>query len=351
MSGTIFGDLVGTPTPSQASWKNVGAKAGSGPPARSGAGMAYDARDGYSVLFGGGGCQANKPCSDTWSFKGGKWRDLKPARAPSPRVQPSMVYDPADGYVLLFGGSTTAGAGKAGTTYGDTWMFRGEKWTALKTSPIPPARTAGAMAYNPSTKSVILFGGYRNGRYLNDTWAFTGGRWTQLHPAVSPVGRAGASMVYDAADGYLVLFGGTRNYASSSGGLAETWRFLNGNWTELHPASSPDTLYGSGFVYDPSLAGAVLFGGWDPSSRNGGCGGVQGTTWEFKGGAWTELGLTLSPSARSGPAVDFDASADKLLLFGGASGNCTVPGGSDRDTWELGMPSNAASVREEFGLP
>ena len=60
--------------------------------------MAYDAADGYVLLFGG------SPQSDTWEFQAGVWTKLFPSRSPAPRSATSIVYDVADSSVLLFGG-------------------------------------------------------------------------------------------------------------------------------------------------------------------------------------------------------------------------------------------------------
>jgi hypothetical protein len=322
--------LAGSLTVVPATWVKVTAKVGHGPSARGGSAMAYDIHDGYSILFGGRGCGSNGPCGDTWVFRSGKWHRLKNKNSPSPRVQPSMAYDSQGGYALLFGGNTR-GAGNGGPAYGDSWIFRSGGWTRVKTSASPPARTAAMMAYDPSAQEVILFGGYRKGAVLNDTWGFKGGHWTKLHPATTPQARAGGSMTYDAADGLLILFGGTTGYTSKASALADTWTFSNGNWTQVMPASSPDTLYAFAFSYDPSLAGTILVGGRDPAV----CQNVTHDMWEFQGGNWSNLSRSHSPSNHSGSAIDFDVAAGKLLLFGGGHGSCTGSGHNSSDTWEL----------------
>src|ERR1700674_4418410 len=64
--------------------------------------IAYDAKDGYVLQFGGAG--ASKWFSETWTYKAGAWTKLTPATHPSARAGEGLVYDAADGYVLLFGG-------------------------------------------------------------------------------------------------------------------------------------------------------------------------------------------------------------------------------------------------------
>jgi len=71
--------------------------------------MAYDAADGYVLLFGGTeSFNSTTSLGDTWEFHAGQWTQLFPSSSPSPRIFASMAYDAADGYVLLFGGVTVA---------------------------------------------------------------------------------------------------------------------------------------------------------------------------------------------------------------------------------------------------
>src|SRR5207245_1800466 len=72
------------------------------PPARAGAGMAYDIAAGQIVLFGGH--NANGILGDTWTWDGTAWTRQRPAHAPSARFEMGMTYDAARGQVVLFGG-------------------------------------------------------------------------------------------------------------------------------------------------------------------------------------------------------------------------------------------------------
>src|SRR5213080_2723791 len=53
----------------------------------------------------------------------GSWTNITSSSGPSPRFGASMAYDPADGYVVLFGGLNSSAAGL--TFLGDTWKFSG----------------------------------------------------------------------------------------------------------------------------------------------------------------------------------------------------------------------------------
>ena len=51
------------------------------------------------------------------------------------------------------------------------------------TSPSP--RAVSAMAYDPVSKKVVMFGGFNDTTYLNDTWTWDGTTWTQAKHAGS----------------------------------------------------------------------------------------------------------------------------------------------------------------------
>ena len=70
-------------------------------------------------------------------------------------------------------------------------------WVEVE-SGTPSARTSMGMAYDLATKSTVLFGGANSGTTYGDTWNWRGG-WSQLSPATSPSPRYGAGMAYDGA--------------------------------------------------------------------------------------------------------------------------------------------------------
>ncbi len=85
-----------------------------------------------------------------------------------------MAYDAKRGRAILFGGG-----GKDGSL-GDTWSFDGARWEELKV-PGPPARLSPAMACDAARDRIVLFGGRRSWPDdLGDTWTFDGASWTQV---------------------------------------------------------------------------------------------------------------------------------------------------------------------------
>ena len=178
------------------------------------------------------------------------------------------------------------------------------------------------MAYDPATKTMLLFSGDSDSAgYLDDTWSWNGTTWSKLAPAASPPARAGALMVYDAATRTVLLFGG---FGLVSGGppadggeysgFSDTWSWNGTTWTKLSPASNPgsDSLESDSMAYDPATKTVLLFDGGECNS----CGG-QGQTWSWNGTTWTRLSPTASPPASGGWSMAYDPATATLLLFGG----------------------------------
>jgi len=93
------------------------------------------------------------------------------------------------------------------------------RWVPLKAKNSPSARAASAMAYDPVSQKIILFGGFDYANYLNETWIFDGLTWTKLNTPTAPSGRAASNMAYDKVSKKLVLFGGY----DGNRYLNETW--------------------------------------------------------------------------------------------------------------------------------
>jgi Galactose oxidase, central domain len=271
--------------------------------------MAYDARDGYVVLFSGSGAK-----NDTWTYSHGTWTELTLSVAPSQRTYAGMTYDTEDHYVLLFGGH------HGSSTYlNDTWMFKGGKWTQIAAVNAPPPRAYADMTYDaaPTDHYVLLFGGNTSQSFFGDTWTYAGGVWTNITPSTitptnSPSARAFSSMAYDTKNGYVVLYGG----GSHGEALRDTWKFVEGRWSQLKPAVSPQASYYTMMAFNGPAGSTgryvLLFGG----IANG---KAYPYTWEYLLGKWTNISPTISPPARFGASMVYDAQDGYMVLFGGIS--------------------------------
>lgn len=304
-------DYAGTAIFQNGSWTNL---SGSYPDEILGPSMAYDAPDGYVLLYGGNspyGC-LNVTCNETWEFKDGVWSELDPrcyflgigygSCAPLPTgMRMPMVYDAADGYVLL-----DSGTGTNVTAHGDfgPWAYSNDTWTYLgenfSTGQIYPSPPSPNMAYDALDGYVIAFGGETPGpahvgsEGNNYTWKWSGGRWLNITANVSgaPPPRISAGITYDSTDGYVLLYGGLNVFCSNiSGGscerdnhtsLGDTWSYSDGTWTELTPSSFPGYI---GWLSLPLLVdapadhGVIEYSDTSCSDNNCSVGGLTEATW------------------------------------------------------------------------
>lgn len=272
-TGVIFGDT----------WKFVGGvwapiPTSTAPAARVAASMVYDATDGYLVLFGGSetGLSWNMSCG-TWTFQGRVWTEILATcvSQPTPRYLAMMAYDAYDGYVLLFGGVNYTASQ---FVMNDTWSFSGGAWTFIDGGPsgtgAPPAEYSGAMTYDSADAAVVLFGGVdANYNTLNTTWIYLAGSWSNYsYYAGGMLQLTAAMMTDDSGDGYTLLFGG---YNPILGAMDFSYSFSP--WSFLSVGSPPPELYGAGIAYDPIDGYAVLFGGVSYY------GATTGQTWTYVG--------------------------------------------------------------------
>ncbi len=181
-------------------------------------------------------------------------------------------------------------------------------WKRLSPTVSPSPRAAFAMAYDPVSARVVLFGGYDETVYLNETWTFDGTTWTQQTPAVSPPPRAAGSMAYDQVSGRLVLFGGF----DGNGYLGDTWLWngANGSWENVASVTSAPAVTAPRLFTDPPSGRVTMFGGFDGRF-------YQATTWQWTGTDWIDLAPANAPGGRSSASVAVDLHNQQVVLSGG----------------------------------
>ncbi len=293
------------------------------PKASFGPNMAYDAKDGYVLMFGGSGNG-----NETWIFSGGKWTELHPSLAPHGRVYAGIAYDAADGYVVMFGGRA------GGFVFDDTWTYVGGRWTNITSSagPGPSARWSPGMAYDTADDYVVLFGGHDNhpDRTFADTWEFVHGKWANVTGTTGgiPAQRMGEGMAYDASDGYVLMYGG---WTHANDILNDTWKFSEGKWTLLSPAKNPGPKWWAGMTFDSTDGYVLLFAGIINVAKKWWT--TPPDTWTYVGGVWTNVTSTSdSPPQRFGEGMVDTPAADNVLMFGGLNSTDVIAHPLS-DTW------------------
>ncbi|HYK93660.1 MAG TPA: hypothetical protein VEY07_06425 [Thermoplasmata archaeon] len=287
--------------------------------------LTYDAADGYVLLYGliehsSGGIQYFSTI--TWSYAAGQWQNLSPVIQPSPRWNAGLAYDAQDGYVVLFGGTgwlydaaTCGSTTVAHNLCGDTWEFAHGAWKQITpTGATPSNRTVGAaLVYDGADGYVLLAGGTCYGSRAgetacNDTWTFSAGNWTNLTSTAgaSPAGYGITGAAYDAADSYVLVTA----FDPAAYPRALTYSFLGGHWTNRTGSSGTAPPAGP-IAYDAADSQVLLF-----YAVSGGLASVPyDTSWAYSGGSWTNLTASPTPPVFGGSVVN-DAVDGYVLLFG-----------------------------------
>ncbi len=163
------------------------------PPSSYSSAIVYDAADGYALSYGGGIPSAYpfQP-STTWEYVNGTWtpHDLSPS--PSVVTGAGMAFDARDGYVVLFGGANSNA----------TWTFSRGSWTEIfpRHSPIPGA--GSDMIYDPASRSVILYAGHHTWSFSAGQWTDDTHYTKYTGPPTLPAGES--ALAYDSHDHYAV---------------------------------------------------------------------------------------------------------------------------------------------------
>lgn len=207
---------------------------GDRPDARAGATAVWDDRDGVLLVLDGArngretdSLYAYKPGRGVVGGRGGavagRWADVGAPGGPLRRAFHSVVWDSADGVMILFGGETN------GVPLGDTWTYKPARggltpgtWTRLSVAGVagvagasgPAARQRAMAAWDAADGVMLLSGGTGYNGLFSDLWSFRPAKgrsraaWTRLS-ATAPLGpRAGGAALWDSAGKRFLVFGG-----------------------------------------------------------------------------------------------------------------------------------------------
>lgn len=316
-----------SPTFAQPTWNLV--TPATRPSLRYGAGIAYDPVHRQTVLFGGIALvgSLNQLVNETWLFDGvaKTWTQVIPAHSPSARGRMGMVYDAAHGQVVLFGG-TTNGSGAAQYS-NETWTWDGTDWTKQSPTTLPPGRYDTSLAYDEARQAVVLFGGTNASATLSDTWTWDGSNWTAHFPAHRPADRDNPRLFYDAALQRVILYGGANGNigVGTFGILSDTWGWDGTDWTQL--SSTGPLVLSPGIIFDKVAQRGFLFGGLDT------VGNSSADSWNWNGATstWTQIFPPSNSPANNEPALAYDSSLQRAVLFGGYGTSSAL-----NDTWIYG---------------
>lgn len=251
----------------------------SGPPARSFAAVARDPVRGTIVVHGGlpTGGGIGDAYDETIEWDGTDWSVHAPDVGPGPREGAGLAFDARTGAMLLFGGSV-------GTDQrGDTWTWDGTTWSLVSETG-PPPRFVSLMAEDRATDGIVLHGGHwvdgNDGDFLSDTWVWDDGAWHEAAAEDGPGPRVNAPGTWDdRLDGVVMLAGGT---GMETPFAADTWLWRSG-WSEISTPAGPSARNGHALAFDSTRGVLVVVGGID---RPGGSQVLD--VWELGADGWRE---------------------------------------------------------------
>ncbi len=318
--------LVGTPT-----WSLL-APTGEPPSPRRSFSAIYDsARD--RIVFFGGTTDTDYRTNEVWSLTlvAPAWTQLVPAgTAPEARVDATAIYDATRDRMILFGGEGYT------DLLGDTWavQFGGtNSWVQLAPSgALPVGRTQHSAVFDAPRDRMIVFGGQDGFAGSNAVWslALSGSTtWTELTPTGTlPAAHAQHSAVFDAPRNRMLVYGGS---VPGLGDSNELWSLaLTGalKWTKLEPSGAPQGNSYCAAIYDPVRQRLVVFGGY----------GAMDEAWAVPltggGPAWTQLAVAGQPPLqRDRQTAIYDAPRQRMVVFGGV-GTSVAP---KSDVWGFSL--------------
>lgn len=215
---------------------------------------------------------------------------------------------------------------------------------SLWVNPKPPhVRRSHSTIYDSTLKRLIMFGGYDGTINYNDVWELTldskaspQPQWRQLFPTgTAPTARRTHIAWYDAGNNRMITgFGWTTTdnnnlYSLSFSGSRD------GAWTTLSPTGTiPLARSQASVCNDVANNKAYLVCGWGAARYNN----IVEIAYSSTNPAYTEKsadGNAAACSKRNDPAVVWDATNSRMIIFGGFDGT-----NRKADTWSYIPSSN-----------
>jgi hypothetical protein len=161
----------------------------------------------------------------------------------------------------------------------DTWEWDGSAWSRVSTAG-PADRGSNHMAYDAGRQRTMALLFRRTApnadqTYPTDLWEWTGTAWSAV-AGTGPTFSPIQPMVGLGTSGGLLLFDG-----GALQGTASTWVWQNAQWSRA-ATGGPPLRNGHALAYDATRNRVVLFGGFRSGQD-------FSDTWEWNGTAWSQI--------------------------------------------------------------
>lgn len=296
------------------------------------------ASDGSRIWVFGGRKDNNtaNTYNDLWVFDSAtgtftqRIADQQPG-SPHARGRHASAYSPLTGKLYVFGGNNSnTGPDAAATLRNDIWEFDpiANTWTDVTptTGPAPAPREWAAMAFEPTTGGMLVFGG-RTGILAtdppnNETWLFLSGSWTLMSTGAGPAPRMQHSLVTRGDVGDVVVCAGFDQSSGSSIGMLDVWRWDGFVWNLVDNGTVtwPHGINANQAVYDQGRKRLVLQGGQGLTATNatlygpnyGGSPSNYTSEFDFLTNSWTIYG---NPITGTTPFNNNDPSIGRISRY------------------------------------
>ncbi len=240
--------------------------------------FAYDADHQQVVLVNFG--------AQTWLWSNHQWTQAHPLVAPPRRTGAAVAWDPSLRAVLLFGGQADGGQ----TLLRDTWAWNGSTWREVGRGRLaPPASLISSLTYDADLDEMVLVQSDIHFRAPIQLWTYDGVSWRQRSVSGGPTSPV-AAIGFDPRTRTVVAIAGD---CSGFECRSETWSWDGVAWQRLRPAQEPDFAFHSMALVTDPISGRLLL----VTTTSNSLGPAPVQTWSWDGRDWVGLQLIGHPGA------------------------------------------------------
>ncbi len=224
--------------------------------------------------------------AQTWLWSNHQWTQAHPLVAPPRRTGAAVAWDPSLRAVLLFGGQADGGQ----TLLRDTWAWNGSTWREVGRGRLaPPASLISSLTYDVDLHEMVLVQSDIHFRAPIQLWTYDGVSWRQRSVSGGPASPV-AAIGFDPRTRTVVAIAGD---CSGFECRSETWSWDGVAWQPLRPAQEPDFAFHSMALVTDPISGRLLL----VTTTSNSLGPAPVQTWSWDGRDWVGLQLIGHPGA------------------------------------------------------